>query len=105
MYVKTTTSGGRVYYASRRECELRERLPYGMWTCEDGREVLFNRWYQPIWERYPGKLATAADPNEWVPWSSQEWFFDDANLPWNKHEAGRRSLARCRAVLREWGVA
>jgi hypothetical protein len=26
-------------------------VPYGMWTCEDGREVLFNRVYAPIAER------------------------------------------------------
>lgn len=44
----------------------RKFLPYGKWTCSDGREVLFNRAYSPIWERYPGKRAALADPHEWV---------------------------------------
>jgi hypothetical protein len=30
---------------------MRRRLPYGSWTRADGREVLFNRHYQPIWQR------------------------------------------------------
>jgi hypothetical protein len=30
---------------------MRVALPYGMWTCADGREVLFNRNYDPIWGR------------------------------------------------------
>jgi hypothetical protein len=50
-------------------------LPYGMWTCADGREVLFNRGYRPIWERRPGKAAQKANPGEWVDWIKQEWFF------------------------------
>jgi hypothetical protein len=105
MYVKLYKDGSRGHYASRRECEMREKLPYGIWTCTDGREILFNRKYRPLWERYPGKPAIAADPDEWISWSTQEWFFNDGNLPWNKHDAGRRSLARCQAILREWDVA
>jgi hypothetical protein len=105
MYVKTYKDGSRGHYSSRRECELRERLPYGIWTCADGREVLFNRRYRPLWERRPGTSATAANPDEWVSWKTQSWFFNDGNLPWNKHDDGRRSLARCKQVLREWGVA
>jgi hypothetical protein len=38
------------------------RLPYGIWICADGREVLFNRAYSPIWQRSPGQLAEPADP-------------------------------------------
>ena len=33
--------------------------PYGMWTVADGRQVLFNRNYRPILERYPGAPAKA----------------------------------------------
>src|ERR1019366_697539 len=36
---------------------LRYRMPFGKWTCADGREVLFNRNYKPIWQRYPGQAA------------------------------------------------
>jgi hypothetical protein len=42
-------------------------LPYGIWICADGREVLFNRAYTPIWQRRPGQTAEPADPSERVP--------------------------------------
>ena len=40
----------------------RDDYPYGKWTCEDGREVLFNRRYKPIWH-----VASAALPSLPVP--------------------------------------
>jgi hypothetical protein len=55
-------------------------LPYGKWTCADGREVLFNRDYQAIWQRYPGRQACEADPFEWVEWLSAENYFDDGSF-------------------------
>jgi hypothetical protein len=33
--------------------------PYGMWTCADSRQVLFNRRYRPILERRPGQPVRA----------------------------------------------
>src|SRR5262245_31093525 len=41
-------------------------VPYGKWTCADGREVLHNRAYRPILEKYPGQPARAARSGEWV---------------------------------------
>ncbi len=79
----------------RRVC-LRSTLPYGMWTCADGREILFNRNYQPIWQRIDG-VFTAADRDEWVPWVEQSWFFDDTDPPWlNAH-----THVLCEAALAE----
>jgi hypothetical protein len=46
--------------------EFRLRCPYGIWRCADGREVLFNRQYWPILQRYPGGKPKPADPNEWI---------------------------------------
>ena len=43
----------------------RTQLPYGQWTCADGREVLFNREYRAIWERHNG-VVKRSNPNEWV---------------------------------------
>jgi hypothetical protein len=40
----------------------------GMWTCADGRQVLFNRYYRPIYERHPGQRGRPVDRDEWVPW-------------------------------------
>jgi len=40
--------------------EFRLRVPYGRWVCADGREVIFNREYWPILQRYPGEPVKAA---------------------------------------------
>src|SRR4051812_34435506 len=37
-------------------------LPFGKWTCADGREVLYNRDYVALWQRRPGEPAEQADP-------------------------------------------
>jgi hypothetical protein len=68
----------------------RWHYPYGMWTCQDGREVLFNRQYKPIWQRINGTV-TQADLKEFVHWTKQGWFFDDSRK--NIHTpAGQRGL-------------
>ena len=58
--------------------DRRTRLPYGVWTCADGREVIFNRFYTPIWQRLDG-VVLAADPAEWVTWTTQRWFYVDGD--------------------------
>jgi hypothetical protein len=85
--------------------EFRLRCPYGIWTCADGREVLFNRQYWPILERRPGEKAKPANPNEWIHWVEQDWFFEDVNSPWDRRrwKVAADSLARCNRVLAEWG--
>jgi hypothetical protein len=90
----------------------RQRLPYGKWTCADGREVLFNRAYKPIWQRSPDGLVTRADPEERVPWVVQEFYFNDGNapiyptwLPPRPLTAERKATRkRCMAVLKDWDV-
>jgi hypothetical protein len=54
--------------------------PYGQWTCADGRRVLFNRDYVPIYQRKRG-VTSVADHTEYVPWVNQRWFFNDGNSP------------------------
>jgi hypothetical protein len=75
-------------------------LPYGIWTCADGRQVLFNRRYQPMWQRMPGEQASEANPDERIPFERQEWLYSDADPPWKSED----SLARCKAILEAWGV-
>lgn len=77
---------------------MRESLPYGKWTCEDGREVLFNRRYKPIWQRRDGEAATPGDPNERVKFTKEEWFYSDENAPW----LDKNTRQRCEAELKEW---
>jgi hypothetical protein len=106
--VKLQYVDGDITWASRQDFKmidpnaplpicLRTSLPYGMWTCADGREVLFNRNYKPIWQRIDG-VVTAADPDEWVLWVSQQWLFDDCAPPWVSIATRRR----CETVLVEW---
>jgi hypothetical protein len=80
---------------------MRHRLPYGKWTCADGREVLFNRNYKPIWERRPGGTTEPANSAERVKFVQQEWFYDDTNQPWRRVQTARK----CNALLAEWGAA
>lgn len=80
---------------------LRHRMPYGKWTCADGREVLFNRDYKPIWQKMPGQPAEAADAEERVPFKKQEWFYQDGTQPWRSADTERA----CNQVLLDWGLA
>lgn len=57
----------------------RTLMPYGKWTCKDGRELLFDRDYVPICQRYPGKEAQPADPAERV-----QWYFDQCMAEINR---------------------
>jgi hypothetical protein len=74
-------------------------LPYGVWTTRTGRQVLFNRFYEPIWQREPDKPPEPADAAEWVKEIvNQQWFYGDEN----KTEASMRRAAS--AALESWGV-
>ena len=81
-------------------------LPYGMWRCADGREVLFNRAYRPIWSRYPGRPTVGANPDEWVHWNTQNYFYDDYSNPlWGPTTPRKkRVLATVNTMLRAWGI-
>jgi hypothetical protein len=84
---------------------MRYRLPYGLWTCVDGREVLFNRDYKPIWQRHSGEAATVADRDEWISYVDQKWFYGDHSAPWLKGREAQATLAQCEDTLAVWGVA
>lgn len=71
--------------------------PYGMWTCDDGREVLFNRAYQPIWERKGSGTAAPAQLDERVKWSKQQWIYDENASPARRRQIGLD-------VLKTWGL-
>jgi hypothetical protein len=51
-----------------------EVLPYGRWIARDGRVIIFNRGYQPIWERLPNGEIQRANGGEWIDWVDQGWF-------------------------------
>ena len=87
---------GAEFYTSRKEF-IRWQMPYGCWHCPDGRQVLFDRDYAPICQRYPETAPSIADPNEWIPSARQEWFYNDAN-------SEKEKLAIATAKLEEWGM-
>jgi len=72
--------------------------PYGIWQCRDGREVLFNHRYEPMWQRMPGVSATPADPTEHVKYTNQTYLYGPGPTTM------RQSKAAGRAALRSWGV-
>lgn len=66
-----------------------------MWTCVDGREVLFNRYYEPMWSRIDRGFAKLCS-FEWVKnIKSHDYFFDDGNPPWDD----KRTRAKCEQIL------
>lgn len=76
-------------------------LPYCEFICASGRRVLLNRLYEPMFERLPDGAVRAANPAEWVEnIVDRQWFYNDGNPP--RHD--RKTLARCRAVLTEFGI-
>jgi hypothetical protein len=90
--------------------EWKARCPYGKSTLVDGREMLFNRWYDSILVRVPGAAATAPDPDDLrvnnFP-DKDVYYFNDASSPWNSFVPKKvrdETKARCNKVLKEWGA-
>ncbi len=77
-----TTIEQIVLWQEPKPVSLRQTLPYGEWTCGDGRVVLFNRDYKPIWQRRPGCPADPGDPDERVDYEDQVWFYNRCPPPW-----------------------
>ena len=71
------TRGGQIFRAPAEIFKRWHELPYGMWSCADGRQVLFNRFYEPFLQRRPGCPPEPADPKERVKFCRQEWFYGD----------------------------
>jgi len=77
-------------------------LPYGKWICSDEREVLFNREYEPIWERSVNNLQTLrSDPNEHIQNIVEEHFYYDDGCP---PHVNKQTLQTCLCALDDFGV-
>jgi hypothetical protein len=95
---KFVSRDGYEINCSRREFTRRNDYPYGKWTCATGREILFNRFYEPIWQRLPNGDPHQANANEWVPWIRQELLYRAETHT----EAESRRIGA--AVLASWGL-
>lgn len=83
---------------------LRRYLPYGVYICADGREVIFNRNYRPIFERKDG-IVKPANQNEWVEFTDQKWFYNDATAPFSLYGPGSsKTMKKCLQILKVLNV-
>jgi hypothetical protein len=83
------------------ELFLHNNLPYGRWTCTDGREILFNGFLEPIWGRRPGADATPADPHARVSKIvCTERLYGDAHRHHEKRAIAKRWLEEFRGGVR-----
>jgi hypothetical protein len=92
------SGSGQLAVVAVDNCTARAMRPYGIWTCADGRQILFNRDYVPILQRYPGQPCEPANPDEWVEFVEQRWFYKDGTP---------RELIKILVdiVLADWGLA
>jgi hypothetical protein len=90
--------GWHYYGVEEPKKPIRWRLPYGCWTCADGREVLYNRDYRPVCERWPGQKPQMANPKAWVHnIVREEWFYHDGTPETQKMKVAKEKLS-------EWGM-
>ena len=59
---------------------LRFWMPYGYWIENDGSKVIFSRDYCPLWKVQEGRAPVRDDPDRWIKWTKQEWFFDEGSF-------------------------
>jgi hypothetical protein len=90
---------GRLLFTSAAELVIWRDLPYGLWTCASGREVLFNRGYNPMWHREPGQPAEPVHWDTWVDFVRSGWFYVDRSPPRQTSPDRRRFTAGLSSVL------
>jgi hypothetical protein len=96
-----TSITGKTLFGTDAEYYLAFVLPLGRWTLSDGREVLFNGFLEPIWERRPGADATPADPHEQVSRIvCTEWIYGPAQRHHERRAAAKLWLQDFKAGLR-----
>jgi hypothetical protein len=84
---------------NRKSIEYRkERLPYGVWTTPGGRQVMFNRYYTPLFQRGADGSVAGADPARIEIIREQKWFYTDNTPEKDKRRMGVSALA-------EWGLS
>jgi hypothetical protein len=85
----------------KKQTELRETLPYGVYIGSDGRETLFNRSYQPMFTRATvNEAPQPCKPHTWIKFKDQAFFFNDGNSPfYDDNKKNKDSRKRCESVL------
>jgi hypothetical protein len=79
-------------------------IPYGLWTCPDGAQALFDRNYVPRWARPADGSPAAPVPllpcgrGRWVKWQAGGYFFADGEQAFLTHGKGRQRKAERLAI-------
>lgn len=81
---------------------MRLNLSYGKWKLNDGTEILFNRDYNPIWERSVTGEVKAIEPDTDINSDIVESYFDDRAAPY--YQNSMKTLELCLSILQDWGV-
>jgi hypothetical protein len=84
----------------RRMARMCETLPYCLVKWQ-GREILYNRAYKPLWERDANGVVTRSTERYNFTRPDQHFYVDaDGSAPWDN----ARVLRQCEDLLREWGI-
>ena len=83
----------------KRSVDLVHPYPFAHWVCNDGRELLVDSAYNPIWQRSPEGYVTVADPTEWIEGIAHRDVLFDKHKPFYQQYAG---MKRLRTVLVRW---
>lgn len=79
-------------------------LPYGMWVCSDGTQLLHDRNYVPRWARAGDGFHARPVPlmpdgrGRWVKWQSSGYFFTGGEQSFLTYGKGRQRKAERLAV-------
>ena len=105
--------GGKEVYTTRREFRRKNDYPYGIWKCANGREVLFNWFMEPLWQRYPAAGGgftipeLCVDPDERVDYITSEYiYFDrDETMSADYKVPEDYKLTLAKIALQDWGIS
>ena len=75
-------------------------FPYGVALQDNGDQVLFNRFYHPIWRRNNDGQVFAMKPDEKFSLEKKEYVGGE-NVPYSFREHGQQS----EEILKSWGVS
>lgn len=91
---------GKPLFGDADEFQRWNDLPYGMWSCESGRVVLFNRFYEPIIHKLGSDCTwVPADASEWVTEAGdQVWFYGDEDSEAQKRQKAHAALIQLGVV-------
>jgi hypothetical protein len=92
-----TRGGQPIVTSSKRVFTRWNEMPYGVWRAKDGREVLFNRFYEPIWARAASGASPEPAALDQRNIGKSVWFYNDGHSDAEK-------VRRAAAVMTEWGL-